>query len=319
MPLWMLEGDIANMPTDAVVNAANNALLPGGGVCGALHRAAGPRLADACALIGHCDTGKAVATPAFGLKNKAVIHAVGPVWQGGGMGEEKLLASCYLEALQLAQDMAFRSVAFPLISSGIYGYPRSDALRIAREAISDFLDHSDMDVYLVLRREKGDENAYRHILAEKTALLFESIPAPAIRCESACAPRSAGIPKELDELMKRRDESFSELLMRRIMERDMTNAQCYKRANMDRKLFSKIIGDRHYRPRRQTVLALAVALEMDRDEAEELMKAAGFAFGCSSPVDRVVGYYIDRGQWDVHLINEALYHFDLPLLGSPMQ
>ena len=140
MPLWMLEGDIANMPVDAVVNAANNALLPGGGVCGALHRAAGPELAAACALIGHCDTGNAVITPGFNLPAKHVIHAVGPIWRGGNGDEPKLLYSAYKQSLIVAKENGLHSIAFPLISAGIYGYPQDQAWRKALQACHDFIE-----------------------------------------------------------------------------------------------------------------------------------------------------------------------------------
>ena len=124
-------GDITALDVDVIVNAANEHLLPGGGVCGAIHRAAGPALAAACRRIGHCPTGSAVITPGFGLKARHVIHAVGPVWQGGGAGEADLLGSCYRQSLQLAADIAAGHVAFPAISTGVFGYPASEAAGIA--------------------------------------------------------------------------------------------------------------------------------------------------------------------------------------------
>lgn len=127
--------DITTLETDAIVNAANESLAPGGGVCGAIHRAAGPELARACAAIGRCPTGEARLTPGFGLSARYVIHAVGPVWRGGGAGEAKLLASAYGSAMQLAAEHGLRSIAFPAISTGIYGYPLELATPIAVNAV----------------------------------------------------------------------------------------------------------------------------------------------------------------------------------------
>lgn len=131
--------DLTTLDVDAIVNAANEALAPGGGVCGAIHRAAGPELARACAALGECPTGEARLTPGFRLPARFVIHAVGPVWQGGGAGEPALLESAYRSALRLAAAHGFRSIAFPAISTGIYGYPLRAATEVAVRAIRDEL------------------------------------------------------------------------------------------------------------------------------------------------------------------------------------
>lgn len=151
MSLTLIQGDITKMETDAIVNAANSRLAPGGGVCGAIFAAAGYEPLDrACRAIGGCETGSAVITPGFGLPAKYVIHAVGPVWQGGTQNEAQLLGSCYASALALARENHCKSIAFPLISSGIYGYPKEEAFQIAISAIQSFLKDWEMDVYLVL-------------------------------------------------------------------------------------------------------------------------------------------------------------------------
>ena len=151
MPIQIVQDDITTMRTDAIVNAANSRLAQGGGVCGAIFAAAGAQeLTRACRTIGYCDTGDAVITPGFRLPARYVIHAVGPVWQDGTNGEEALLRSCYLNALALAERHGLRSIAFPLISSGIYGYPKAAALSAAVSAIGSFLSEHDMAVYLVI-------------------------------------------------------------------------------------------------------------------------------------------------------------------------
>ncbi|MBQ1252584.1 MAG: macro domain-containing protein, partial [Firmicutes bacterium] len=151
MPFNIVRDDIIYVDADAIVNAANSSLAPGGGVCGTIFATAGyEKMKAACEAIGHCDVGNAVITPGFGIPVKYVIHAVGPIWQGGDQGEEQLLKNCYRNALLLAEENGCNSIAFPLISSGIYGYPKSQALKCAMEAISEFLFDHDLDVTLVI-------------------------------------------------------------------------------------------------------------------------------------------------------------------------
>lgn len=151
MPLEIVKNDITVMRVDAIVNAANEQLMQGGGVCGAIFAAAGAeKLTQACDEIGFCNTGAAVLTPGFALPATYIIHTVGPVWQGGNAGETELLASCYDHSLALANAHGIKSIAFPLISAGIYGFPKDVALLVAITQIDRFLEQSEMEVYLVL-------------------------------------------------------------------------------------------------------------------------------------------------------------------------
>ena len=149
--IQIIKQSITNIKVDAIVNAANEGLWHGGGVCGYIFDAAGPKeLSEACAKIGHCDTGKAVITPGFKCKSKYIIHAVGPVWHGGRQNEPELLYSCYKESLKLAKENNCQTIAFPLISAGIFGYPKEKAWNQAIQACLDFLKDNEMTIYFTI-------------------------------------------------------------------------------------------------------------------------------------------------------------------------
>ena len=348
MPLQIIRNDITKMKVDAIVNAANESLLGGGGVDGAIHQAAGPGLLAECRTLGGCKTGSAKITGAGKLPCKYVIHAVGPRWMGGKLGEKELLESCYRTSLLLAKEYQCETVAFPLISSGIYGYPREQALRVAINSISDFLLEHDMTVFIVI----FDKAAYR--ISEKLFCdIAEYIDDNYVeehtdhfrersRRMMAMAPSVSQVPfpmesvgwdeeeqtclwgeeayqkpsKSLEELLDEMDESFSQMLLRKIDEAGMTDAQCYKKANIDRKLFSKIRSDKLYKPSKPTVLAFAIALELSLEETGEMLKKAGFALSRSSKADIIIEYFIARRNYNIFEINEALFAFDQNLLGG---
>ncbi len=334
MPLLIVQNDITKMRVDAIVNAANRSLLGGGGVDGCIHRAAGPELLEACRALGGCETGSAKVTEGFALPCRYVIHAVGPRWRDGKHGERELLESCYRTALALAAERKCESVAFPLISSGIYGYPKEQALRVAVDAIRAFLENHDMTVYLVIF-DKASFQISRTLYAE-VASYIDGRYVDSHRENRASRPRriersldavyppppppapmaAARLPDSLDEALGQIDESFSEMLLRKIDELGMTDVQCYKKANIDRKLFSKIRSNKGYRPSKPTVIAFAVALELPLEETKEMLMKAGYALSRSSRFDIIIEYFISQGKYNVLEINEVLFAFDQSLLGA---
>lgn len=346
MPLQIVRNDITHMKVDAIVNAANESLLGGGGVDGCIHRGAGPELLEECRSLGGCKTGDAKVTGAYRLPAKYVIHTVGPIWQGGAYGEEALLRSCYCRCLALAKERGCESIAFPLISAGAYGYPRQKALQTAMDVITAFLLEQEMTVYLVV----FDERSYllsSHLMAEiksyidrnyvethterersrirSARQLYSDDPdlrrrkayvetsLPPMAKESVPMPRAAA---SLEDALNTIDESFSEMLLRKIDEGQMKDSTCYKKANIDRKLFSKIRSDRHYRPSKPTVLAFAIALELPLWETKEMLMKAGYALSHSNKFDIIVEYFIQKGNYNIYEINEALFAFDQSLLGG---
>ena len=328
MPFELIRNDITRMQVDAIVNAANASLLGGGGVDGAIHRAAGPELLHACRALGGCETGQAKITPGFRLPCRYVIHTVGPVWQDGRHGEARLLASCYRQSLELALVNGCETVAFPLISAGAYGYPKEQALQTAVSEICRFLMHHDLTVYIVVF-DKDCFQISKRLLHDITEYIDEcyveahhgenSVRMDAYLFEEA-RMRGQGQPRQrslsLAEAMAGKDESFSQMLMRKIDEKGMTDAQCYKKANIDRKLFSKIRSNPNYKPSKTTAIAFAVALELSLEETNDMLMKAGFALSHSNVFDIMIEYFIKNGVYDIFTINEALFEFDQVLLGQ---
>lgn len=334
MPLEIVRNDITKMTVDAIVNAANESLLGGGGVDGAIHYAAGPQLLAEYKTLGGCKTGKAKITGGYKLPAKYVIHTVGPIYEDGKHGEKALLESCYRESLALAKAHNCETVAFPLISSGVYGYPKDQALKVAVDVISDFLLKNDMTVYIVIFDKAAykiseklfsdiaeyiDDNYVDEHTDYRRERMRMNMPMQASigMFEADLCECKAIMPEEdLDAKLRQIDESFSQMLLRKIDEKGMTDAECYKKANIDRKLFSKIRSDVHYKPSKPTAIAFAISLELSLAETEDMLKKAGFALSHSNKFDIIIEYFISKGNYNVFEINEALFAFDQSLLGA---
>ena len=345
MPFAIVRNDITKMQVDAIVNSANPRAIVGGGVDRAIHQAAGAELLAARKKISDIAVGTAAVTPAYRLHARYVIHTVGPVWQDGSHGERELLSRAYQNSLRLAAEHDCSSIAFPLLSAGVFGCPSEIAIAAAVQAIRDFLQEHDMDVYLVVFDRKSfkisdtlfddvqsylDERYVAELLEEeyrgddrdhRIAACHEEAYLDATEaCVSEAAPMFAAKDadagaRSLEHLLDDIDDTFSETLLRLIDLKGKSDPEIYKRANVDRKHFSKIRNNPAYQPSKNTALTFAVALELDLDETRDFIGRAGYALSRSSKMDVIVEYFIERKEYDIFTINETLFAFQQPLLG----
>ncbi len=331
MPFTIVRQDITKMKVDAIVNAANTELRMGGGVCGAIFQGAGPRkLQSACDPLAPIQTGEAVITPGFDLPAKFIIHTAGPVYhQWDKVQSEKHLRSAYTNSLKRAIENNCETIAFPLISSGIYGYPKEEALEVATSAIHDFLMNHDLEVTLVVYGKRAfsisqerigpvesyiDEHFIKDQNLRRRQLLEVEQRALAERDETLLSSTKEN--PLLDDLMGELEESFSQRVLQLIDGKALSDVAVYKRANLDRKLFSKIRSNKDYRPSKRTAIALAIALELSLDETGDLLKRAGYALSHAEKFDVIIEYFIIHGKYNIFEINEVLFEYDQPLLGS---
>ena len=351
MPLKIIRQDITKIKCDAIVNPTNRHMWPGGGVDAAIHEAAGPELLDYCQTLGGVSVGEAKITPAFNLPCRYVIHTAGPEWVGGLSGERVLLRSCYKEAMELAIRHKCKTVAFPLIASGLYGYPKDKVLKEATDVLGEFLERYEMDVYVVVYdktaysisqdlfedvtsfvdnfyveahsdmldvfREEENYASYRakRIMSDMLYRADEQIPTPIKEAPTSCSGREKK-SRKLDEMLKELDKGFAETLFEYIDKKGFTDVDAYKRANVSRKTFSKIKCDGQYRPSKITAVSFAVGLHLDLDETKHLLSTAGWALSRSEKFDVIIEYFIVSGKYDtIHDVNEVLYQFDQVLLG----
>ena len=384
MPFHIIRSDITKTAADAIVNTANPLPVYASGTDRAIYMAAGAeQLLAERKKIGPLQPGQAALTHAFQLPAKYIIHTVGPRWQGGSCGEEETLRACFRSCLQLALKKRLKSIAFPLISTGTYGFPADKALTIALSCFQEFLLQHDMEIYLVVfgsqilrlseklvsdidsyvddhyvqdacRREydhgrpepelgyavRASSALNEHPLpfashaepeedrTDETAEPdFESRPGPpaemargmsvfgsAALSSASPAARKHMVGRSLEDILNRSEETFQQQLFRLIREKGMKNSEVYKRANLQKQLFSKIKADKDYIPKKNTVLALCLALQLTLDETLDLLARAGYTLSPGSKADLVVEYFIDQKVFDIYTVEAALYEHQLPML-----
>jgi O-acetyl-ADP-ribose deacetylase (regulator of RNase III)/DNA-binding XRE family transcriptional regulator len=347
MPFKIIREDITKIRCDAIVNPTNEKLYPDGGVDMAIHQAAGEDLLAMCQAIGGLNVGKAKITPAYNLPCKYVIHTVGPRWEGGEKHEKEFLQSCYREALKIAKGTKCKSVAFPLISSGVYGYTKDQVLRVALDVIKEFLyDNEDILVYIVVYDKTAyalsaqlsygvsayiDDNYVAEradsLEADEDDLIFERRIARVAQCEKSMQPieslprshwRRQSVPAfgSVNSLKKFMYKGFKGTLFDFIDEKGINDVECYKRANVSRQTWSKIVNDPHYNPTKKTAIALAISLQLNLDEAQALLTSAGFILSKSSLFDVIIMFCIVKGIYDVFEIDSILFQYDQETLFS---
>ncbi len=351
MPFTIVRNDIANMHADAIVNTANPMPLVGPGTDAAIHARAGEALLAAREKIGPIAAGDAAITEAYGLAAKYVIHTVGPVWQGGALGEERLLRQSYDSALGLALENGCNSVAFPLISAGNYGFPKGLALQIAIQAFSAFLMEHEMQIYLAvwdraafqlsekllggvesfidenyiaaktlrMRQYRAVQRDERRFAAQSESLSrdrFEDAYVAHMPAPMAAAPAPApGSSVKLDELLAKTDAGFTETLLKLIDQSGKKDSEIYKKANISKQHFSKIRSNLTYRPTKATAVAFAIALELDLEQTNDLIGRAGYALTNSSRFDVIIQYFIREKNYNMFDINMTLFEYDEMTLG----
>ncbi len=340
MPLQIIRQDITKMKVDAIVNTTNEEMVGYSGVDLAVHTIAGIELDEECAKIAPLFLGQAKITKAYNLPCEYVIHTSGPTWRGGNNGEREILRSCYEESLKLAVEKKCKSIAFPLISSGVYQYPKDQVLKFAIQIITEFLFENELIVYLCVFDKESysfsqklfndiqafidddyvdehDEDYYETLedmLAEEQLMLCECCEAlPPMEAVVGELPDTKGL--SLKEYIEQMDKSFQEMLFDLIDESGMTDVECYKKANVDKRTFSKIKSNKDYRPSKQTVIAFAISLQLNIDKTQALLATVGFTLSRSNVFDKIIRYYIHNKNYDIFEINQALFEFDQVLLG----
>ncbi len=357
MAFHIVRNDITKIKADAIVNTANPGPVYMDGTDSAIYAAAGAeRLLEERRKIGPIEEGDVAVTPAFDLDAEFIFHTVAPVWEGGDHGEKETVRKCYINCLNKAVELGLESIAFPLIATGVNGFPKADVLLIATSVFSSFLAENELDITLAVFdsesfrlsdrifagvdqfiddnyvEEKTEEEYSGSFICEDRShdkrrargnfFASQSKQASMLECMGAAAAPEAKAalagpkPRSLDDVVKNVSETWSESLLRMITEKGYSDTEVYKRANVDRKLFSKIRSNKNYQPKKNTAVAFALALKLNVDETKDFLMKAGYAFSPSSRADLIVEYFIGQNVYDLMMINLALFEHGQPLLGE---
>lgn len=341
------------MQTEAIVNTTKSFLYATKEPNDKINKLSRLTLRSASKVLNNCRVGEVKKTSCVSIYANCIFNVVEPIWEGGNNGEKEKLKSCYFNCLNLAKNRNISSIAFPLISADASNYPKKEALDVAISSIRCFLNNNDTDMMIYLVVNKGlitlDEKLNRSLQyfidnfynGKHTEFLSPSrktyqggfISAEGNQnIKHSTVKNSAGsknsvniryslevapLREKYDKVIKNMfDESFTDMLLRKIDESGMKHSECYKKANIDKTLFSKIKADKYYRPSKTTALAFAIALEMDIDETKDLLRKAGYALSHSNIFDIIIEYFIKKGNYDIFEINEVLFVYNQTTLGS---
>lgn len=346
MPFEIVRNDIVKVTADAIVNTANPKPLIGAGTDYAIHRDAGPELLEARKAIGNIQSGQVAVTPAFGLNAKYVIHAVGPVWKGGTESEEEILRQTYDNALEAAVSYQCQSVAFPLMATGTYRFPKDKGLSIAIGAFTDFLMTHDIRIILVVfdkpvfelagqlidgvhgyvdekyvEATHAEEYGIRHCAASYQELTerisnLRSSEFKGIEVAVGSVAAQPKAPAELNDIMQQTGASFHKMLFQLIDERGLKDSEVYTRADMTRQQFSQIRRNPNYQPSKSAAIRFSLALKLDYETAQDFLSSAGYMLSQSIPVDIIIRYCIEHGEFNAVKINGELNAYNLPPLSK---
>ncbi len=340
MSLKIVRNDITKMNTEAIVNTANDFVSVGTGCDSAVYNAAGYEelLEYRKEKIGYVPEGEAFITPGFKLQAKYIIHAVSPLYMGGDSGEEEKLRSCYRKSLQIAKENGIRSIAFPLISTGGFGYPKEEGMRIAVDEINAFLLGNEMDIFLVVFDGKA-VNLGKKIYPELEAFIDHNYVArareeeygDAYRGDESCMPvherresffpwddedAVAELERKLDQRLEHKADTFSEYLLYLIESKNMNNVDVYKRACLTKQYFHKVKKNKDFHPDKIKALLLCVGAKLNLDETKDLLARAGYALSPADLTDIIFSFFIENGHYDVIDIDIQLEEHGLPCIIS---
>lgn len=314
MPFQIVRNDITKMKVDAIVSPTSSHGDFIGGTELQITAVAGKELEQERKKIGFIKETEAMITSSFNLDSKYVIHSVGPIYQMNARAHEKLYDT-YMNALNLAVDYHINSIAFPLISSGTFMFPRGEALEVALRAIRDFLNDREMIIYLVIYDEASYQVSLERFITINDYLKTNDDDLIYEKMSSNMISYSDLNMRSLDDILDELDETFQQMLFRLIDERNLDDVYVYKKANIDRKLFSKIKSKEDYQPSKMTVVAFAIALELNIDQTKDLLGSAGYALSSSSKFDKIIEYFIVNESYDLYEINQVLFAFEQKTIG----
>ncbi len=301
MPFNIIRNDITKVSADAIVNTANPLPVYGRGTDEKIYQAAGAeQLLREREKIGVIEPGRAAVTGAFNLKARYIIHTVGPWWRDGCHQEAETLTSCLRECLRLATELNCESIAFPLISTGMYGFPKDLALKIFTGVIYDFLLGSDMLVTLVVYDDESFDLSTRVFPAVEDFITSKEI--------------TPGI--SFEEAIRVREQSFHEYLLQLIIDSNMTNPEIYRGANLSKQHFSKLLSNKVPNPTKNTICALGMGLKLDLETLEVLLSKAGLGLSDAKPFDLAIRYFFENGMYNVMENNMILFDNGLEQLGN---
>ena len=318
MPLNISRNNITSIDADVIVNPTDNFLSGSGSIDRKIHKKAGKRLDEECKKIGKIENGEAVITDSYDMDNcRNIIHTCSVPYIDGKHGEREILGDCYRNSLNIAKEYNLENIAFPLIGTGTFAFPKGEALRIATDTITDFLLDNEMNVYLLVYDDDSFDKA-KQLYADIKDYLKDNLEIDDFRFKlsnvmSAPVMEDACYGSQIPSFEP--DESFSECLIRMIDEKGLSDPEVYKKANMDRKLFNHIKNDKNYRPKKETAVALVVGMELDMDETDYLLEKAGYVLSRSNKFDLIIRYCIENGIYNIYDINEILFEEDQKTLG----